>query len=325
MGASSPWKSSKIKESRIAGPHVAREAMAGLTQEHESEGFEKSPVAREIHKMFANPKLVSAADRWMRLGKPGGARLKDNKELMKGIYSALEQEQKQLAYKTETGGRLAHPGLGVPTGGRPGQAAIETATAAAKRGKTVEEIIGKRRDMVAGVVESAIKWSRKQNPKGPVSLAYIPAPTKQEFISLVDSGQVKAGDVLVSPPEYHQGVRISEPGFVVVTQDAIDNRNKTPEQIKQEKAEKEIQSKMDPRVTKINTWSRRLSGSKYDLSKMSAKQKSSRNKRVGDLRAIAEKLSADMDAKKARGELSEAEKRSQAAAKAFLQKFKIEK
>ena len=82
---------------------------------------------------------------------------------------------------------------------------------------------------------------------------------------------------------------------------------------------------MDPRVTKINTWSRRLSGSKYDPSKMSAKQKSSRNKRVGDLRAIAEKLSADMDAKKARGELSEAEKRSLAAAKAFLQKFKIEK
>ena len=220
---------------------------------------------------------------------------------------------------------------GLTPGGRPGQASIDAAVAAGKRGKTVEEIIGKRRDMVAGVVESAIKWSKKANPKGQPSLAYIPAPTKQEFISLVDSGQVKAGDVLVSPPEYRDGVRISEPGFVVVTQDAIDNRNKTPEQIKQEKAEKEIQSKMDPRVTKINTWSRRLSGSKYDLSKMSAKQKASRNKRVGALRAIAEQLVIDLEKKENWGTddtgqpLSEAEKRSRAAAKAFLRKFKIEK
>jgi len=311
------WKASWLQQSRIAGPQVAGEALRALSVEHREQFGATSPVHAGIAKILNDPEQVEKINNWIRFGgKYGGARLKDNRELMKGIYSVLESKAEADAYRSETGARL-DAARGTSPGQGPTKAQIDRAMAAGTRAKEAEGFIGKRREMVAGVIEASVKWSRKADPNGPVHPGHIPSPTKEEFIRLVESRQVQAGDVLITPPEIEKGVRRSDPGFVVVTQKAIDDRHKSHEQLQQEKAQKAFEATLDPRARKLGTWEKR-----FDTG---STPKKARVKKVREMREVAEELSAAMLIKASRGELSRAERRSWDIAKEFLKKFPLEK
>ena len=314
------WKASWLQQSRIAGPQVAGEALRALSAEHREQFGATSPVYSGIAKILNDPEQVEKISNWIRFGgKYGGARLKDNKELMKGIYAALSSKEAGQAMRSETGARIV-PGQG--QGRNPGysersQKLIAESVAAKKRAEKAVAFIGKRREMIAGVIEATVKWSRRADPNGPVHPGNIPSPTKEEFIRLVESREVQAGDVLITPPEIEKGVRRSDPGFVVVTQQAIDDRHKSHEQLQQEKDQKAFEAKMDPRSRKLKTWEKRFDEGGVP--------KKARVKKLRELRKLAVELESAMLFKAAKGELSPHERASWDYAKEFLKKFPFEK
>ena len=185
--------------SMVAGPGGASEAFSGSMRPTD---------ARAITDVLNNPGQVDSLTRW--IGKGEDAKSWPG---MKRLYSELQKREESFGRRYPSGA----PRREVPRDPRAGQAARFPIQTERKKAPTpVEVTVGKRRDLAAGVIEAAMKWSA--GVSGPPSVANIPAPNAQEFHELVRLGRVKAGDVLVSPG----GEDISWE-FLIVTQKAIDS------------------------------------------------------------------------------------------------------
>jgi len=208
----------RLDYTRVAGPAVSSEAFDRLMTDHRALGASVGNLSVEFNRIFANKSTMAKVNTLIRQGK----RLRDNPRILSELLQEADRQMVRLARKTEAGGRFTPtagalgPGAGVTRGD------VKEAVGSGKRAVSASGMMAQRKVRYADLVESAVKWSHVAKPGGPVSLAAIPAPKKEEFYAMVARDLVKPGDVLVKPPEYLNGVKIADSAFMIVSKKAID-------------------------------------------------------------------------------------------------------
>ena len=207
----------RLNYTRVAGPAVSSEAFDRLMTEHRALGSSVGNLGVEFNRMFANRSTMAKVNTLISQGK----RLRDNPGILSEMLRDADKQMVGLARRTETGGRFTPTGAAL-TGAGPTREDIKEAVGSGKRAVSASGMMAQRKVRYADLVESAVKWSHVAKPGGPVSLAAIPAPKKEEFYAMVARDLVKPGDVLVKPPEYLNGVKIADAAFMIVSKKAID-------------------------------------------------------------------------------------------------------
>jgi len=208
----------RLDYTRVAGPAVSSEAFDRLMTDHRALGASVGNLSVEFNRIFANKSTMAKVNTLIRQGK----RLRDNPRILSELLQEADRQMVRLARKTEAGGRFTPtagalgPGAGVTRGD------VKEAVGSGKRAVSASGMMAQRKVRYADLIESAVKWSHVAKPGGPVSLAAIPAPKKEEFYAMVARDLVKPGDVLVKPPEYLNGVKIADSAFMIVSKKAID-------------------------------------------------------------------------------------------------------
>jgi len=199
---------------------VSNEAFDQLMTEHRALGSSRGVgnLGIEFNRMFTNKSTMAKVNTLISQGK----RLRDNPGILSDLLQDADRQMVSLARKTETGGRFRPTGAVLGAGAGPTRGDVKEAVGSGKRAVSASGMMAQRKVRYADLIESAAKWSHVANPRGPVSLAAIPAPGKDEFSAMVARDLVKPGDVLVKPPEYRNGVKIADAAFVIVSKEAID-------------------------------------------------------------------------------------------------------
>ena len=181
--------------SRIAGSDLSNVAFDGLKK---LGGVNDAP---EILSIIRNPRISDELGKWVSSGKS----VLDWPPVQ-NLYRGAQSQEAARARRTQKGKPISPP----PAGGVAGARGAISRTFS-KGELAVQQGFQKRREMAAGIIQSAVKFSMLAGTDQ-FDVAYIPAPNGDEFKALVAKGQLKAGDVIISPPS-----QTTDAQFMIVT------------------------------------------------------------------------------------------------------------